>query len=316
MMGPHVELEKVSKFYEAQEKLHALHEVSFGIDHGEFVSIVGPSGCGKSTLLKLIAGLDLPSSGEVRIQGGPVKGPHDKISMVFQAFGLFPWRTVLENVGYGLEMRKTPNAERRSLSREYLEMVGLGGYEHMYPKQLSGGMKQRVGIARALAVEPEVVLMDEAFSAIDEVTADVLREEVAEIHKKTGKTFVLVTHNLSEAIELADKVVVLSSRPAKVKKIFPVSLERPRDRTHSLFVHMHRDILHLLKEELENTLIRHKIREIKEVQQLHDMEATGKEVLGTKPKSAVPTSSPVLGGCRGKKHVRLNLFRHRGAAYT
>jgi len=271
---PHVELQNVSKFYEARNKTHALHEISFGIDRGEFVTIVGPSGCGKSTLLKIMAGLDSPTSGEVRFQGGPVRGPHDKISMVFQGFGLFPWRTVLENVEYGLEMRKIPKSERRTLSREYLEMVGLTGYEHMYPKQLSGGMKQRVGIARALAVQPEVVLMDEPFSAIDEVTADILREEVTELHKQTGKTFVLVTHNLSEAIELADKVIVLSSRPAKVKRIFPISLERPRDRTHTLFVHVHRDILHLLKEELENTLIRHKLRGIEELQKIHDLEAS------------------------------------------
>lgn len=275
-MDPHMQLDNVTKFYDAQEKLHALHEVSFGIDRGEFVCIVGPSGCGKSTLLKIMAGLDFPSSGEVRFEGGAIRGPHAKISMVFQSFGLFPWRTVLENVEYGLEMRKTPKQERRELSEQYLEMVGLAGYASMYPKQLSGGMKQRVGIARALAVEPEVVLMDEAFSAIDEVTADVLREEVSEIHKETGKTFVLVTHNLSEAIELGDKVVVLSSRPAKVKKIFPIKLDRPRDRTHSMFVHMHSDILHLLKEELENTIIRHKLKGIRELRMLHDMEATGK----------------------------------------
>jgi NitT/TauT family transport system ATP-binding protein len=278
IMRPHVELENVSKSYEAHDKTHALHEVSFGIDRGEFVTIVGPSGCGKSTLLKIMAGLDAPTSGEVRFQGTPVHGPHDKISMVFQGFGLFPWRTVLENVEYGLEMRKISKVERRSISRQYLEMVGLEGYEHMYPKQLSGGMKQRVGIARALAVQPEVVLMDEPFSAIDEVTADVLREEVTELHKQTGKTFVLVTHNLSEAIELADKVVVLSSRPAKVKKIFPISLERPRDRTHALFVHVHRDILHLLKEELENTLIRHKLRGVEPLQGLPDIEAARKEM--------------------------------------
>lgn len=286
-MDAHVELDNVTKFYDSQQKFHAVSEVSFGIDRGEFVCIVGPSGCGKSTLLKIMAGLEVPSSGEVRFQGGPVRGPHGKISMVFQAFGLFPWRTVLENVEYGLEMRKAPKQERRGLAREYLDVVGLGGYEHMYPKQLSGGMKQRVGIARALAVDPEVVLMDEAFSAIDEVTAEVLREEVSEIHKETGKTFVLVTHNLSEAIELADKVVVLSSRPAKVKKIFDVTLERPRDRTHSLFVHMHRDILHLLKEELENTLIRHKLRGIGVLQGLHDMEAAGKSEPATQPKQSL-----------------------------
>lgn len=275
LMRKHVELDNVTKFYTNQDKghLHALHEVSFGIDKGEFISIVGPSGCGKSTLLKIIAGLDAPSSGEVRVQGDAVRGPQSKISMVFQAFGLFPWRTVLENVEYGLEMRKTPKDERLEISRQYLEMVGLGGYEHMYPKQLSGGMKQRVGIARALAVDPEVILMDEAFSAIDEVTADVLRDEMGVIHKQTGKTFVLVTHNLPEAIELADKVVVLSSRPAKVKKIFHVTLNRPRNREHTTFVHMHTDILHLLKEELENTVLRHKLKGLKEIQHIHDIES-------------------------------------------
>jgi NitT/TauT family transport system ATP-binding protein len=283
LMENHVELDNVSKFYDAGRKLHALQEVSFGVGEGEFVSIVGPSGCGKSTLLKIIAGLDKPSSGQVRFRGGPISGPHSKIGLVFQAFGLFPWRTVLENVEYGLEMQKVPKRERRAQARDYLGMVGLTGYEHMYPKQLSGGMRQRVGIARALAVEPEVVLMDEAFSAIDEVTAEVLRDEVAEIHKQTGKTFVLVTHNLSEAIELADKVVVLSSRPAKVKKIMPISLDRPRDRTHTLFVHMHRDILHLLKEELENTFIRHKLKGINELQSIHDMEAN--EATDNKPQA-------------------------------
>lgn len=276
-MTAHVELDSVTKFYtDREEEIHALHEVSFGIDRGEFVCIVGPSGCGKSTLLKIMAGLDSPSKGEVRFQGGVVRGPHPKISMIFQAFGLFPWRTVLENVEYGLEMNKVPKEERREVSREYLDMVGLGAYEHMYPKQLSGGMKQRVGVARALAVDPDVVLMDEAFSAIDEFTADVLREEVSDIHRETGKTFVLVTHNLFEAIDLADKIVVLSSRPAKVKKILPVCLERPRDRTHSTFIHMHRDILHLLKEELENTIIRHKLKGIRVLQTLHDMEEATK----------------------------------------
>jgi len=273
IMENHVELDNVTKFYQSQEKqLHALHEVTFDVDRGEFVCIVGPSGCGKSTLLKIIAGLDEPSSGEVRFKGRIVEEPQSKISMVFQAFGLFPWRTVLENVEYGLEMQKAPKNKRRDVSKQYLEMVGLSGYEHMYPKQLSGGMKQRVGIARALAVDPEVVLMDEAFSAIDEVTAEVLREEVTALHRETGKTFVLVTHNLSEALELADKVVVLSSRPAKVKKVLPVALERPRDRAHSNFIHMHTDILHLLKEELENTLLRRKLRNMDEVKALHDME--------------------------------------------
>jgi ABC-type proline/glycine betaine transport system ATPase subunit len=150
-----------------------------------------------------------------------------------------------------------------------------------------------------LAVEPEVVLMDEAFSAIDEVTADVLREEVTELHKQTGKTFVLVTHNLSEAIELADKVVVLSSRPAKVKKIFPIALQRPRDRTHTLFVHIHRDILHLLKEELENTLTRHKLKGIVPLQTLHDLEASSKESPAKEPETAIPVSTHISAKAEG-----------------
>jgi sulfonate transport system ATP-binding protein len=290
LMENHLELENVSKFYDSGARLHALHEVSFGVGQGEFVSIVGPSGCGKSTLLKIIAGLDSPSSGEVKFKGGPIRGPHSKISLVFQAFGLFPWRTVLGNVEYGLEMQKVPKQQRLDMAREYLGMVGLSGYEQMYPKQLSGGMRQRVGIARALAVDPEVVLMDEAFSAIDEVTADVLRDEVAEIHKQTGKTFVLVTHNLYEAIELADKVVVLSSRPAKVKKIMPVSLERPRDRTHSLFVHIHRDILHMLKEELESTFIRRKLKGISELQSIHDIEANHVEPQSQPEPKSIPVT--------------------------
>jgi len=275
LIDNHVELDSVTKFHGTQKnQVHALHEVSFGIDQGEFICIVGPSGCGKSTLLKIMAGLDRPSSGEVRFEGEPVRGPHPKISMVFQAFALFPWRTVLGNVEYGLEMRKEQTkGEIRETARKCLEAVGLSGYEHLYPKQLSGGMRQRVGIARALAVNPDVVLMDEAFSAIDEVTADVLREEVGGLHKELGKTFVLVTHNLSEALELADRVVVLSSRPAKVKKIVPVKLDRPRDRTHSAFLYLHRDILHMLKEELENSLLRHKLRSVNELNSLHDMES-------------------------------------------
>lgn len=300
-MAAHVELHNVSKIYGAQEnQMHTLQEVSFGIERGEFVCIVGPSGCGKSTLLKIMAGLDSPSSGQVRFQGGPVRGPQSKISMIFQAFALFPWRTVLENAEYGLEMQKVGKQERREIARQYLDMVGLAGYEHMYPKQLSGGMKQRVGIARALAVDPEVVLMDEAFSAIDEVTAETLREEVSEIHKETGKTFVLVTHNLFEAIDLADKIVVLSSRPAKVKKIMPIELERPRDRTHSVFVHIHKDILHMLKEELESTLIRHKLRGIRQLQALHDMEGANKpRVSDYPPENVFPSRRDASGRDQG-----------------
>jgi NitT/TauT family transport system ATP-binding protein len=269
-----MELKNVSKEYgQTEQSIPAIQDVSFALNRGEFACVVGPSGCGKSTLLKMAAGLDRPTSGEIRFCGEPVTGPHPKISMVFQSFALFPWRTVVGNVGYGLEARGVPKAERTDSIQKYLDMVGLAGYGHLYPKQLSGGMKQRVGIARALAVDPDVILMDEAFSAIDEFTAETLREEVADIHAETEKTFVLVTHNLVEAVELADKIIVLSSRPARVKKILDVDLERPRDRTHSEFVHTHKSIFALLKEELETTIVRRRIKRIPEFEKLSDIEA-------------------------------------------
>ncbi len=269
-----MELRNVSKEYDQTgESIPAIQDVSFALNRGDFACVVGPSGCGKSTLLKMAAGLDRPTSGEIRFCGEPVTGPHSKISMVFQSFALFPWRTVARNVEYGLEVQGVPKAARIDSVEKYLEMVGLAGYGHLYPKQLSGGMKQRVGIARALAVDPDVVLMDEAFSAIDEFTAETLREEVADIHAETEKTFVLVTHNLVEAVELADKIIVLSSRPARVKNVLNVDLERPRDRTHSEFVHAHKSIFALLKEELETTMVRRKIKRIPEFEGLSDIEA-------------------------------------------
>lgn len=269
----HVELSNVTKVYEdPPEKVVALKDISFHVNEGEFLCIVGPSGCGKSTLLRMIAGLDHPSSGQIRFRGDLLTAPHSKISMVFQSFALLPWRTVAQNVEFGLEIQGRPKREREDVSMRLLEMVGLQGSEHLYPKQLSGGMKQRVGIARALAIDPEVVLMDEAFSAIDEFTAEALRAEVSEIHRETGKTFLLVTHNLPEAIELADRILVLSSRPARVKSIVGVDLERPRESTDSEFITIHKDIFALLQAELENSIMRHRLSELQEFRKLKDME--------------------------------------------
>lgn len=268
-----MELKNVSKEYgQSEVSIQAIEDVSFALNRGEFACVVGPSGCGKSTLLKMAAGLDKPTSGEIRFCGDRLTGPHPKISMVFQSFALFPWRTVVGNVEYGLEAQGVPKAELIDSVQKYLEMVGLAGYGHLYPKQLSGGMKQRVGIARALAVDPEVILMDEAFSAIDEFTAETLREEVADIHAQTEKTFVLVTHNLVEAVELADKIIVLSSRPARVKRIVDVDLERPRDKTHPEFLHAHKSIFALLKEELETTIARRRIKKVSKFEKLSNIE--------------------------------------------
>ncbi len=268
-----VELSEVSKVYpDPPNTVTALSSISFSVNEGEFLCIVGPSGCGKSTLLRMIAGLDRPSSGEIRFRGDVVTAPHPKISMVFQGFALLPWRTVLGNVEFGLEIQGFRKEKRTAVSLDLLEMVGLKGSEHLYPRQLSGGMRQRVGIARALAIDPEVILMDEAFSAIDEFTAEALRAEVSEIHSKTQKTFLLVTHNLPEAIELADRILVLSARPARIKSVVAVDLSRPRKPTASDFVNIHRDIFALLQAELENSLMRHRLSGLKELQLLKDIE--------------------------------------------
>ncbi|MBS7643010.1 ABC transporter ATP-binding protein [Candidatus Bathyarchaeota archaeon] len=257
-MVRHMELLNVTKVYPSRSmETHVLRDITFNIHEGEFLCIVGPTGCGKSTLLKIIAGLEKPTSGLVKFQGEAVVEPHPKISMVFQSFALFPWRTVLQNIEFGLEVQGIPKKERREIAMEFVEMVNLKGYEHSYPKHLSGGMKQRVGIARALATDPEIVLMDEAFSAIDEFTAHTLRREVTEIWLKTKKTFVLVTHNLEEAIELADRILVLTSTPGRVKSLVNVTLRRPRRRGTSNFLKVHRQIFRLLKEELEHSLGHH-----------------------------------------------------------
>lgn len=260
-------------YHTGDEIIKALDKVSFHIPDRELVAIVGPSGCGKSTLLRIIAGLDRPTAGNVWLRHEQITKPHPKIGMIFQSFELFPWRNVLQNVEYGLEVQGVPKANRRQTASRLLQLVGLKGYERCYPKDLSGGMQQRVGIARALAVEPEVVLMDEAFSSLDEFTAQTLRDEVVELWKETGKTFILVTHNLSEAVEMADRIVVLSARPGKVKDTFPISLKRPRNRLDKSFVRFYRTIFNLLRQELENTLVKQQLRRIHERSQIPDIES-------------------------------------------
>jgi len=249
-----------------------LEEITFHVHEREFISIIGPTGCGKSTLLKIIAGLDRPSRGEVRLKGEKVEKPHPKISMVFQTFALFPWRTVLQNIEFGLEAQGVPKNVRRQIAQRLVETVGLKGYEHCYPRELSGGMKQRVSIARALAVDPEVILLDEAFSAVDEFTAQVLRHEVLELWEETEKTFILVTHNLTEAIEMADKILVLTARPARVKHVIHVNLKRPRNRHKSSFVKLQHELFELLREELEKSIIKHKLKNIYRKEHIDDIE--------------------------------------------
>lgn len=227
-------MQGVSKVFEAGEhKVQALDSVSFDVYPHEFLCIVGPSGCGKSTLLRILDGLELASSGQVLFKGQPVTAPSQKISMIFQTFALLPWKNVQENVELGLEAQKVPLRERHERAGKYIESVGLTGFEDAYPRELSGGMKQRVGIARALAVEPEVLLMDEPFSSLDELTADTLRREVLEIWREPTKvtdTFIMVTHNVHEAVFMADRVIVLRARPGSLVADIAIDMPRPREK--------------------------------------------------------------------------------------
>ncbi|MDX1952979.1 MAG: ABC transporter ATP-binding protein [Verrucomicrobiota bacterium] len=209
------------------ESIHVLEKASFEVKEGEFVCIVGPSGCGKSTLLNIIAGFLTPTKGEVLVEGEPVNGPDPHRIFVFQENGVFPWLTVEENVRFGLDS-KEPSA-RAEIVRHYIEMVGLTGFEKSYPRELSGGMRQRVEIARALAADPHIIYMDEPFGALDFITRLKMRADLVQIWQREKKTILFVTHDIEEAVQLSDRVLVMSRRPATVQKIVPVDLPRPRD---------------------------------------------------------------------------------------
>jgi NitT/TauT family transport system ATP-binding protein len=224
-----VALERVSKTYVdgRGHEVPALADVSATVDAEELVALLGPSGCGKSTLLNIVAGLLAPTGGAVYFEGDGAGRGHPT-AMVFQEFALFPWRTVQKNVELGLEEAGMPAAERAREARRFIELTGLAGFETKYPHQLSGGMRQRVGIARALAVDPAVLLMDEPFSALDAQTRQLMQEELLVIWERTRKTIVYVTHNIHEAVYMADRVLVLSRRPGRVIAEVPIELDRPR----------------------------------------------------------------------------------------
>ena len=229
-----LQIQEVSKIFEAGDhEVQALDSVSFDVYPHEFLCIVGPSGCGKSTLLRILDGLDFASAGRVLFKGEPITSPSPKLSMIFQTFALLPWKNVRENIDLGLDAQGVGVKERRERTAKYIELVGLSGFEGAYPRELSGGMKQRVGIARALAVEPEVLLMDEPFSSLDELTADTLRREVLEIWREPTKvtdTFIMVTHNVHEAVFMADRVIILRARPGKLVADLVIDLPRPREK--------------------------------------------------------------------------------------
>ncbi|CCC40756.1 ABC transporter ATP-binding protein [Haloquadratum walsbyi] len=231
-----VVVDTVTKVFESERQtVRALDEVSFTVSDGEFVCLVGPSGCGKTTLFRVIAGLEMPTNGEVRLAGNTVTGPGTDRGMVFQEYGLFPWRTVQENVAFGLEEQGAVEPNRSRRVDEMLELVGLTEFKDAYPKELSGGMKQRVGIARALAVDPEILLADEPFGSVDAQTREMLHDELLSIWTTTGKTVLFVTHDVEEAVTLADRVVVMAPSPGRVNEIVDIDVDRPRQRTDVTF---------------------------------------------------------------------------------
>ena len=243
MTEPIIRAQAVEKFYVQPDgsRIEVIAPVDLDVEPGKIVTLLGPSGCGKSTLLRILTGLSKPSSGQVLWHGQPIASQNAGVSIVFQSFALFPWLTVLDNVEAPLEARGVAAVERHKRALRILDTVGLDGFESAYPKELSGGMKQRVGFARALVVEPEVLFMDEPFSALDVLTAENLRNELLELwlsHKMPTKAIFIVTHNIEEAVLLADRVIVLGRNPARVRADFPIELPHPRDRKSPRFVEL------------------------------------------------------------------------------
>lgn len=225
-----IEVAGLNKSFVGQDgsTIQAISELDLSVHDNEFLTVLGPSGCGKTTLLKMMAGLIPADSGTISIGGREVRGPGPDRSMVFQNFALLPWATVLENVAFGLTLRGLSKRERRAKATELISMVGLDGFATKRPGELSGGMQQRVGLARALAVEPQVLLMDEPFSAVDEQTRRLLQEELLSIWERNRLTVVFITHSMEEAVLLGDRVVLMSARPGRISEIVPVPLARPR----------------------------------------------------------------------------------------
>jgi NitT/TauT family transport system ATP-binding protein len=249
---PKLEVREISKFYGSGDKaLPVLENFSLSVAELEFLVLLGPSGCGKSTLLRIIDGIETCNSGRIFLDAVDVTGTTGGgRGMVFQSFELFPWRTALDNVAFGLEVAGVGKKERMEIAREYIDLVGLAGFEHSYPHELSGGMQQRVGIARALAIKPTVLLMDEPYGALDVQTRDLLQDELLEIWDKQRKTVIFVTHSIEEALYLADRIVVMSPRPGRIDHVIDVPFERPRRdliKSTPEFLNLRREIWQSLK---------------------------------------------------------------------
>ena len=247
-----IEVENLSiTFTQDQSEMTALKDVSLGIEKGEFICLLGPSGCGKSTLLNAMAGFLKPSKGSVKIDGQTVQRPSISYVTIFQNYGLLPWRNVEKNVALGLEAKKVPKEEQKQIVQKYIDLVGLTGSEKKRPSQLSGGMQQRVAIARALAVDPEILFMDEPFGALDAITRMKLQDDILDICHRTKKTIVFVTHDIEEAIFLADRVIIMDANPGRIKTTVKISLGKDRDRTSEDFLQIRDrifELFHMKKE--------------------------------------------------------------------
>lgn len=245
-------LESVSKKYDVgSSSLKVIEDLTFDVNKNEFVCVVGPSGCGKTTLLRIVAGLEPPSSGRVLVFGRPPDPKIQRFGVIFQEDSLLPWRTVLGNVEFGLEIQNYQEAERERVAKTFLELVGLQGFENYYPHQISGGMKKRVAIARALAIDPDLILMDEPFADLDAQTRSLMQRELLKIWSKLNKSVLFITHNVEEAVFLAQRVVVLTKRPSRVKQIIDIDLPYPRARLSPPFISYRERILTAFHEELE-----------------------------------------------------------------
>jgi NitT/TauT family transport system ATP-binding protein len=243
------------RFFKRGKPFQALGDAHFDVRRGEFVSVIGPSGCGKSTLLNLTAGLMKPSSGSVLYGGEPVSEVNTKVGYVTQSDTLLPWRTVRQNVEIPMEIRHTPRSERDDRANEVIKRVGLAGFENHFPSELSGGMRKRVVLARTLVYEPETLLMDEPFGALDAQLKLVLQQELLRLWADENKTVIFVTHDLAEAVTLSDRVVVVSARPGIVRTIKPIEIERPRDVFNVRFDNRFRDLQQELWTVLENDML-------------------------------------------------------------
>jgi len=246
-------IHNVSKVYRSDGRdVMAINEIHLKIKNKEFATILGPSGCGKSTLLRIVAGLIKPTRGVVRLDGDVISGPGQDRGMVFQSYTLFPWLTVRENVQFGLEISGTPKPKLKEIAQEFVEKVGLKGFELTYPKGLSGGMKQRVAIARALANNPAILLLDEPFGALDAQTRSLMQELLTQVWEELHKTILFVTHDVEEAIFLSDRVFVMTARPGRIKAEIEIPLERPRSyelKSTEAFLNLKRQALTLIREE-------------------------------------------------------------------